>query len=393
MNKKQLIEGYPDYLIKRIKAEEVNRFKRKPTKKMELVMEDLKLWQVGVLKVSFKGGDAVLHKVIADAAAAWSKYANIVFDFGYDSKKNTYRTWHAQDFSPIRVGFDESGYWSWVGTQSVDEAFCLPGEISLNLEGFDKKLPNNWQSIVLHEFGHALGFHHEHQSPVSDCDFDWPALYEYLAEPPNNWSRETVDYNLRKMAVGGLTYSPHDRESIMHYSFPAWMFVSKEASPCYIPENTTLSDEDKRMAQRAYPFSKNSIVKQRKERVKNLKVALKRWKNVKLNEEFLNSYLVYLTDDTSHKKLFVEKDESREYKAKKCILIGAGQASENPNNLEDKAKLSNLLPSSYAYNLCAELLNELVKTYLASASFTESELNNCRIVKDVIDMVNTKTKG
>lgn len=392
MTKTQIIEGYPDYLIKRIKAEEASRFKRKPTKKMELVMEDLKLWQVGVLKVSFKGGDAVLHKAIADAAAEWSKYANIVFDFGYDSKKNVYRTWHAQDFSPIRVGFDESGYWSWVGTQSVDKAFCKPGEISLNLEGFDKILPKNWRSVVLHEFGHALGFHHEHQSPASDCDFDWPTLYVHLAGPPNNWSKEMVDYNLRKMAAGGLTYSPHDRLSIMHYSFPAWMFVSREASSCYIPENIALSEEDKRRAQKAYPFGKNSISKQRKERIKNLNLALNKWKSVRLNEKFLNNYLAYLKDDTSHKRFFVEKNESKEYKVKKCILIGAGQASENPNNLEDKAKLSNLLPSTYAYNLCAELLDELVKTYLASASFTESELNNCQIVKEVIDVVSTKTK-
>ncbi|HWV74794.1 MAG TPA: M12 family metallopeptidase, partial [Pseudosphingobacterium sp.] len=352
------------------------RFTRKPPKKMELVMEDLKLWQTGVLKVSFKGGDVILHKAIADTAAEWTKYANIVFDFGYNIKANTYRLWVSQDTSPIRVGFDESGYWSWVGTQSVDEAFCKPGEITLNLEGFDKILPNNWQSIVLHEFGHALGFHHEHQSPVSDCDFNWPTLYDYLAGSPNNWSKETVDYNLRKMAASGLTYSPHDRSSIMHYSFPAWMFVSGEASPCYIPENTSLSEEDKRMAQKAYPFSKESIAKQRKERVKNLKVVLDRWKNVRVNEIF-----------------FAERDESKEYKAKKCILIGAGQANENPDNLEDAAKLNNLLPSSYAYNLCAELLDELVKTYVTSASFTESELSGCRIMGEVIDLVRTKTNG
>lgn len=376
MAEKQIIEGYPDYLVRRIKEQEAERFKRKPTKKMELVMEDLKLWQTGVLKVSFKGGDVALHKAIADTAAEWVKYANIVFDFGYNIKTNSYRLWVPEDTSPIRVGFDGSGYWSWVGTQSVDEAFCKSGEITLNLEGFDKILPDNWQSIVLHEFGHALGFHHEHQSPVSDCDFNWPMLYEYLAGPPNNWSKETVDYNLRKMAAGGLTYSPHDRSSIMHYSFPAWMFVSGEASPCYIPENTNLSEEDKRMAQKAYPFSEESILKQRKERIKNLKVALGRWKNVRLNERF-----------------FAERDESREYKAKKCILIAAGQANENPVNLEDTAKLSNLLPSTYAYNLCAALLDEVVKAYLTSASFTESELSSCQIVREVIELVHTKTNG
>src|SRR5690349_10941147 len=93
----------------------------------------------------------------------------------------------------------------------------------MNFEGFDVQLPQDWRGVVLHEFGHALGLEHEHQHPVQPCDFRWeddpgytpttdrfgqftpdeagrkPGIYTLLGGPPNRWSREMVDFNLRKL--------------------------------------------------------------------------------------------------------------------------------------------------------------------------------------------------
>jgi hypothetical protein len=77
----------------------------------------------------------------------------------------------------IRIGFinqgDYAGNWSAVGTDSRDSTVegGAPNQGSMNFGGFDQQLPVDWAGTVLHEFGHALGFEHEHQSPSGGCDF------------------------------------------------------------------------------------------------------------------------------------------------------------------------------------------------------------------------------
>lgn len=273
MTNEEIFEGYPDEVLARIEARDRLRKSNTPSYiddiAVELVFEDLKLWQSGVLSVSFKGGTAQLHKAIADVASEWCTVANIQFDFG---QNGIYRRWQPGDNSHIRVGFEYNGYWSLVGTDSRDITIAEPGEITLNLSGFDIQLPNSWKGTVLHEFGHALGFQHEHQSPYLTCDFDWEKLYDELAKSPNYWSRAKVDHNLKQLPGGGLTYGPHDRHSIMHYAFPDWMFKQGASSPCYTSRNETLSPEDRRMAARAYPADTKTQELIAERRISNLKV-------------------------------------------------------------------------------------------------------------------------
>lgn len=268
------IESYPDRIQARLEKRERIKNRNVPSyingAARDLVFEDLKLWRVGVITVSFKGGDKNLHGQISEVANEWSKHGNLVFDFGYDKLSGEYRQWQPDDESHIRVGFEYDGYWSLVGNDTMDEAIIKPGEITLNLSNFDKQLPNNWQGTVLHEFGHAIGFHHEHQSPATDCDFDWTKLYDYLGGPPNYWTKAKVDHNLRQLTEGGLTYSAHDVNSIMHYSFPAWMFKSEKKSSCYTEENYTLSPEDKKMMAAAYPYKEALIAKKDHSRIERL---------------------------------------------------------------------------------------------------------------------------
>jgi hypothetical protein len=47
--------------------------------------------------------------------------------------------------------------------------------------------------------------------------------------------------------------SQHDPKSIMHYSFPDWMFKNGSASACYTPPNDILSEGDKAGMLVAYP--------------------------------------------------------------------------------------------------------------------------------------------
>jgi hypothetical protein len=158
---------------------------------------------------------------------------------------------------------------------------------------------------VRHEVGHALGFHQEHQSPAATCDFDWDKLYEYLAQPPNRWNRARVDHNLRQLPGGGLTFTAHDKTSIMHYAFPAWMFKKGETSTCFTSRNNILSPMDKSMMGEAYPVSRAAFENQTTTRINNLEkiVHFNELKNDSIKSYF-NRHLDFLRNDKSAYQMF-----------------------------------------------------------------------------------------
>ena len=391
-----ILEGYPQEIIRRLELRDKRRQEALPGtlegRPLQLVMEDLLLWDEPVLTVSFKGGSTELHRRIAEVASEWTQHANIHFDFGYNEDTGEYRTWVAGDTSSIRVGFQDPGYWSFVGTDSLDPEICAPGEITLNLEGFDRVLPSNWKGTVLHEFGHALGFHHEHQSPVSKCDFDWDKLYDYLAGPPNFWSKEQVDHNLKEMPAGGLTFSPYDKYSIMHYAFPEWMFVSGTSSPCYVSEQGTLSAQDKIMAAEAYPSGTDQIEVQRSAREEAIKLLLSASPQLQVAEQQRLNGRAYALAAQTYARQSISRLTQPDiaYEVKRAVLFAAGQGGENPSNLGDQISLGNLLPTDYAYQFLADLLDEVVKRFNPAAAVRLKDVSGANTVSDCIAMVKGK---
>lgn len=258
------------------------------------VIEKAQLWAPGKqLRVAFRGGTPTLHAEIADAAKTWLPHGNIALDFGIDSATGTFRSWSPDDTqyrAEIRISFDQPGYWSVVGNDSINRFIRLPGEASMNLAGFDMVgIPPNGHATIIHEFGHALGFKHEHQSPKGGCESEFrfeddpgyvpipddrgrflpdsagrrPGLYTYLAGYPNFWTAEMVDHNLRQLrgreSAAPWILSSFDRLSIMMYSFSADFFRSGAASHCFTPPNTTLSEQDKRGLAVAYPAADAAV--------------------------------------------------------------------------------------------------------------------------------------
>jgi len=204
-----------------------------------------KMWTPGeVIKygiIDFNGKQESLKDTVKKYAEIWENYANINFEF-------TEKPSDAQ----IRIGMESGSSWSYIGRDALQVASDAK---TMNLGWLGNDAEAN-QRVILHEFGHVLGFVHEHNGPAANIKWKKNLVYQYYAQAPNYWSKDMVDQNVMFKYSQTLTnYSDYDENSIMHYPIDPRLTTDYKS----YPYNVALSPTDKQYASIFYPFPNNTV--------------------------------------------------------------------------------------------------------------------------------------
>src|SRR5271157_3430033 len=141
---------------------------------VELALQNVYKWKNGqVITVRFLSDPLGIADEVLGYASEWTQYANIQF---HASKRLG---------SDIRIAFDSPGSWSEIGTDCRSVANY---GATMNFGDFTANSSTAAiRRTVLHEFGHALGCIHEHQSPSTGILWDTVAVDNYYGSPPLGW--------------------------------------------------------------------------------------------------------------------------------------------------------------------------------------------------------------
>ncbi len=196
------------------------------------IIDFRKLWINGsTLRVRFLEGTEQQKALAKEQANWWAEHANLTFLFNDDTD------------AEIRISFDpDDGAWSYIGTDAMD----IPrNQATMNLGFLDG-------GTAAHEFGHAIGLHHEHQNPDGGIVWNERVVIDALSGPPNNWSEAQIRHNvLKKYTADQVRGTKFDPDSIMLYFFPdSWVQNGNGTSA-----NEVLSDMDSAFiaSEQAYP--------------------------------------------------------------------------------------------------------------------------------------------
>lgn len=195
-----------------------------------------KLWANGrTLKIAFMDELEADHKdKIIKAASQWLPYINLTFEFVDDL------------VGDIRIATTNNSNSSMLGT---DALLIHPDDRTMDL-GVKPDHPD-FEVIVTHEFGHALGAMHEHQHPQAKIPWDKPKVYAfYQNREMGPLTPAQVDHNLfTPFDTLEAIYTAYDKRSIMHHQVANDLTVGDWE----VPINRKISKKDKQLMKLLYP--------------------------------------------------------------------------------------------------------------------------------------------
>ncbi|WEW58278.1 hypothetical protein PRK78_003746 [Emydomyces testavorans] len=210
--------------------------KHMPHKSSKLALPVNTMWADGrTLRVRLLSGSDYIKSKIKQYATKWTEYANIKLQFVESGD------------AEIRVRVNSDGTsWSYVGSTNLS---ISSDNNTMNFGWLtDQTSDEEFSRVVTHEFGHALGCIHEHQSPAANIKWNKQVVYDYYEKL--GWSKEKVDFNIFDHYSQTTTqYSDFDSKSIMLYSIPKEWTTDGFS----VGWNTVLSDTDKAFIADMYP--------------------------------------------------------------------------------------------------------------------------------------------
>ncbi len=201
-----------------------------------------KKWGSGaVVRCRFLDGSKTQKKKVEAVTHGWEKHADVTLKFV------------TKGAAEVRISFvADAGSWSAVGRDALNRWYFPLHQPTMNYGWLrDDTDPAEYQRVVLHEFGHALGCIHEHQQPKFNRKWNEAAVLRYFSGPPNFWSEEDIRFNvLDKYSSKGIAATVFDSKSIMLYDFDANLFSDGLGRT---NSNKALSPKDKAMIKSMYP--------------------------------------------------------------------------------------------------------------------------------------------
>lgn len=209
-----------------------------------------------------------IASMVIEVAKEWEKCTNVKFRFiPFESKEDADIMLSFLSDKDCWEGYEKlTGHWSMLGQESKTE------NPSMNLDYLSKqqRLENpatssdrkertrRWmRATILHEFGHALGFIHEHLRGDRDKYFELniDTIIEKNKESQGWTEQQTRDQVNDLIKMDYLKASPFDFDSIMIYPFPPDEVKQPPGSwgNFQVKETFDLSPMDKQWARIVYP--------------------------------------------------------------------------------------------------------------------------------------------
>lgn len=210
----------------------------------DLALDPVWFWENGEkIKVRFLDGSSRLRARVRTYVEEWVKCANIDFVFVTEGK------------AQIRVAFKNP----WDSLDKTTDSQLGTGAIKFVLDQNkptmrlysldDHTREEELCRVVLHEFGHALGCVHEHQSLAAKIEWNEEQVFAD-AKKFYHWNKDEARNQIMNVNKEATLYSSFDPNSIMCYIIPPrW---TKDGRG--INKNLTLSETDMSFIRKAYPF-------------------------------------------------------------------------------------------------------------------------------------------